>query len=86
MMEADEKNNKNQMGRRRPAISKSVEREVLLEAGYRCAIPRCMVHTTETAHIIPWSESHVTLVKISLHFVLTIIQCMISKRKSIEKQ
>lgn len=49
---------KNKRGRRRPAVPKPVERAVLVEAGYRCAIPHCMVHTTETAHILSWSESH----------------------------
>jgi hypothetical protein len=34
-----------------------VMRDILLEAGYRCAIPRCMVHTLEIAHIVSYEES-----------------------------
>lgn len=31
---------------------------VLVEAGYRCAIPTCRHPTTEIAHIVPESQSH----------------------------
>ena len=34
-----------------------VKRDILLEAGYRCAIPRCMAHTLEIAHIVSYEES-----------------------------
>lgn len=37
-------------------ISKSVKREVLIEAGHRCAIPTCKQTTTEIAHIEPWAK------------------------------
>jgi hypothetical protein len=40
----------------RPAIPRELEREVLLEAGHRCAIPTCRQPTTEVAHIIPYSK------------------------------
>jgi hypothetical protein len=33
-----------------------LKREVLVEAGHRCAIPTCRQTTTEIAHIIPWSK------------------------------
>lgn len=48
----DDKNNDN-----RSPIPRDIERQVLLEAGFRCAIPRCMHPTTEMAHIVPWNES-----------------------------
>lgn len=58
-MAGKKRKDKNHNGtRRRPAVPKRVQREVLLEAGYRCTIPRCMTHTTDTAHIVPWSKSH----------------------------
>jgi hypothetical protein len=41
---------------RRPSIPRQLKREILTEAGYRCAIPTCKHPTTEIAHIIPWSE------------------------------
>lgn len=31
-------------------------RQVLVEAGHRCAIPTCRFPTTEVAHIVPYSE------------------------------
>lgn len=37
----------------RSAISMQVKRDVLVEAGHRCAIPTCHHTTIETAHIIP---------------------------------
>jgi hypothetical protein len=39
----------------RPDIPKELEREVLMEAGHRCAIPTCLHPTTEVAHIVPWA-------------------------------
>lgn len=44
------------MGRK--AVSAKVKREVLVEAGHRCAIPTCRSTPTEVAHIVPWSETH----------------------------
>lgn len=40
---------------KRPAIPRQIEREVLIEAGHRCAIPTCRQTPVEIAHIIPWS-------------------------------
>jgi len=42
---------------KRSAVPRDIERQVLLEAGFRCAIPHCMHPTTEIAHIVPWRES-----------------------------
>ena len=44
-------------GTKRQLVPEPVKRDILLEAGYRCAIPRCTHSTTEIAHIIPFSES-----------------------------
>jgi hypothetical protein len=41
---------------KRPDIPRPLEREVLVEAGHRCAIPTCRHPTTEIAHIIPWAK------------------------------
>jgi HNH endonuclease len=38
----------------RPAIPKQLERDVLVEAGHRCAIPTCKQTPVQIAHIIPW--------------------------------
>lgn len=40
----------------RPPIPAKIKRQVLVEAGHRCAIPTCRHTTTEIAHIEPWSE------------------------------
>jgi hypothetical protein len=40
----------------RPQIPAQLKRDVLVEAGHRCAIPTCKATTTEIAHIVPWSE------------------------------
>jgi hypothetical protein len=40
----------------RPAIPAQLQREVKMEAGYRCAIPSCRQHPIEIAHIVPWAE------------------------------
>ena len=37
----------------RPGIPRVLEREVLLEAGHRCAIPTCRQIPVEIAHIVP---------------------------------
>jgi hypothetical protein len=39
----------------RPSIPAALERDVLVEAGHRCAIPTCRSTTVELAHIVPWS-------------------------------
>ena len=38
----------------RPATPKQLERDVLVEAGHRCAIPTCKQTPVQIAHIIPW--------------------------------
>jgi hypothetical protein len=43
------------MAERRPDIPRPLEREVLVEAGHRCAIPTCRSVPVELAHIIPWA-------------------------------
>ena len=40
----------------RPPIPAAVERQVLLEAGHRCAIPLCQQTPVEIAHIVPWTQ------------------------------
>jgi hypothetical protein len=40
----------------RPDIPVSLYREVLMEAGHRCAIPRCQQIPVEVAHIVPWKQ------------------------------
>ena len=40
----------------RPAIPSQLKREILMEAGHRCAIPACQKTPTEVAHIIPWEQ------------------------------
>jgi hypothetical protein len=39
-------------GTKRQPMPEPVKRDILIEAGYRCAMPRCMVHTLEIAHIV----------------------------------
>ena len=40
----------------RPPIPRPLEREVLVEAGHRCAIPRCGQTPIEIHHIVPWAD------------------------------
>lgn len=40
----------------RPPIPAALRREVLVEAGHRCAIPTCRSVPVEVAHIIPWAQ------------------------------
>ena len=40
----------------RPAIPSDIKRQVLVEAGHRCAIPTCRQTPVELAHIIPWAK------------------------------
>lgn len=42
---------------KRPAIPTETKRRVLIEAGYRCAIPTCRFPITENAHIVSWARS-----------------------------
>lgn len=39
----------------RPPIPAGIKRQVLVEAGHRCAIPTCRYIETDIHHIIPWS-------------------------------
>lgn len=39
----------------RPPIPTELKRQVLVEAGHRCAIPTCRQTPVELAHIIPWA-------------------------------
>ena len=41
----------------RPAIPTELKRRILMETGYRCAIPTCRFPITENAHIVSWAES-----------------------------
>jgi hypothetical protein len=41
----------------RPKIPTELKRRVLLESGYRCAIPTCRFPITENAHIISWAKT-----------------------------
>ena len=40
----------------RPEIPAEIRRAVLVEAGHRCAIPRCGETEIDVHHIVPWSE------------------------------
>jgi hypothetical protein len=40
----------------RPAIPRPLERDVLIEAGHRCAIPTCRQRPVDIAHIEPWAR------------------------------
>ena len=40
----------------RPAIPRALERQVLVEAGHRCAIPTCRMPITDIHHIIPFED------------------------------
>jgi hypothetical protein len=41
----------------REHIPMEIQRAVLVEAGYRCAIPTCRYPTTEIAHIVPYART-----------------------------
>lgn len=41
----------------RPVIPTEVKRRILMEAGYRCAIPTCRFPITVNAHIVSWADS-----------------------------
>lgn len=40
----------------RPTIPAPLRRQILVEAGHRCAIPTCRQTPVELAHIIPWAK------------------------------
>jgi hypothetical protein len=42
----------------RSAIPRKIERDVLVEAGHRCAIPTCRQTPVEIAHIEAWAQVH----------------------------
>lgn len=41
----------------RPAVPRQLARDLLVEAGHRCAIPTCRATTLELAHITPWAKT-----------------------------
>ncbi len=41
----------------RLALPKEIKRRILIEAGYRCAIPTCRFPIAENAHIFSWAET-----------------------------
>jgi hypothetical protein len=41
----------------RSSIPAEIKRRILIEAGYRCAVPTCRFPITENAHIISWADS-----------------------------
>lgn len=41
----------------RPAVPRQLARDLLVEAGHRCAIPTCSATILELAHIIPWAKT-----------------------------
>lgn len=43
----------------RSAIASELKREVLMEAGYRCAIPACKQIPADIAHIIPYRKTKI---------------------------
>ncbi|MCC4318673.1 HNH endonuclease signature motif containing protein [Streptomyces malaysiensis] len=45
------------MPENRPAVPRQLVRDLLVEAGHRCAIPTCRATILELAHIIPWAKT-----------------------------
>ncbi|MFG2841668.1 HNH endonuclease [Kitasatospora sp. NPDC048296] len=43
----------------RPAVPRELRRDLLVEAGHRCAIPTCRAVPLELAHIVPWAKVRV---------------------------
>ncbi|MFX0209773.1 MAG: HNH endonuclease [Candidatus Hodarchaeota archaeon] len=41
----------------RPSIPVETKRRILIESGYRCAIPTCRFPIAQKAHIVSWAES-----------------------------
>ena len=44
------------MSQDRPPIPRGLERDVLVEAGHRCAIPRCLQYPVQIHHIVNWEQ------------------------------
>ena len=42
----------------RPAIPTALKRQVLVEAGHRCAVPTCRQIPVDVHHIVPWADCH----------------------------
>jgi len=42
---------------KRQSIPTEIKRRILIESGYRCAIPTCRFPITENAHIVSWAGS-----------------------------
>ncbi len=42
---------------KRPKIPAETKRRILIEAGYRCAVPTCRFPIAENAHIVSWANS-----------------------------
>ena len=42
----------------RPAIPSALRRQVLVEAGHRCAVPTCRQIPVDVHHIVPWADCH----------------------------
>jgi hypothetical protein len=42
----------------RPQIPAQMKRDVLIESGYRCAIPQCGQIQFDIHHIVPWATVH----------------------------
>ncbi|MFJ2292124.1 HNH endonuclease [Streptomyces sp. NPDC087894] len=40
----------------RPAIPAELRRQVLVEAGHRCAVPTCRQHPVDIEHIVDWAK------------------------------
>ncbi|MEX1908628.1 HNH endonuclease [Janibacter sp. Y6] len=40
----------------RPGIPASMKRDVLIESGYRCAMPQCGAHVVDIEHIEDWAK------------------------------
>lgn len=42
----------------RPPIPAALKRQVLVEAGHRCAVPTCRQTPVDIHHIVPWENCH----------------------------
>jgi len=41
----------------RPSVPAEIKRRILIESGYRCAVPTCRFPITENAHIVSWAKT-----------------------------
>lgn len=41
----------------RPSVPAETKRRILIESGYRCAVPTCRFPITENAHIVSWAKA-----------------------------